>query len=186
MDAWQKLEYKHTTLLLASLLVFVLALDTAIFTTSLGAVIELGYLGAFIAGVFFPSLFTFAPASTVIILLATSGLNPMAVALIAAAGAMSGDFIILRFVEEKVAYELKPIAIRFGIPQVINYLQDRKPTNWLVRATGAFVIASPLPDEVGIGLLGIGRIGTAGFFAVCYVLNAAGILALVAFGNAVF
>jgi hypothetical protein len=186
LDSWQRLEYKHTVLLLVSLFLFVLALDTALLTTTLGAIIGLGYLGAFIAGVFFPSLFTFAPASTVIVLLANSGLNPVVVALVAAGGAMIGDFLILRFVEEKVAYELKPIAIRFGIPQIISYLQDSRSTNWLVRLSGALFIASPLPDEVGIGLLGISKVGNTVFFTTCYALNALGILALAMLGKTVF
>lgn len=186
LDAWQKMEYKHTVALLIALGIFVLALDTAIFTTVLGAITEAGYVGAFLAGIMFVSLFTFAPASTALIILATTaGLNPVLIALFAAFGAMVGDYLILRFAEEKVAYELKPIAIRLGIPQLIYYLQDKKRTDWLVRAAGAFVIASPLPDEMGIGLLGISKIGNLGFFSVCYVLNFVGILALVSMGNAI-
>jgi hypothetical protein len=186
MDAWQRWEYKHTTVLLVSLLVFILLLDTALFSVAMDVIIGLGFLGAFLAGIMFPSLFTFAPASTAIILLSsTGGLNPIAVALTAAAGAMVGDFIILRFVEEKIAYELKPLAMRLGIPQLISYLQVRRRTSWVARTLGAFMIASPLPDEIGIGLLGISKIGNASFLLICYVLNAAGILALVMLGNAI-
>lgn len=185
-DAWQKLEYKHTLTLLMTLIVFVLALDTAIFTTVLGAITETGYIGGFIAGIMFVSLFTFAPASTALIILATTGgLNPLLLALVAAAGAVVGDYLILRFAEEKVAYELKPIAFKLGIPQSIDYLQGKQRTSWLVRAVGAFVIASPLPDEIGIGLLGISKIGNTGFFSICYALNFTGILALVSLGNAI-
>ena len=185
LDAWQRLEYKHTATLLLILIVFVLALDTAIFTTVLALIISTGYAGAFVAGIFFVSLFTFAPASTAILILATTGLNPVIVALVAAAGAMVGDYIILRYVEEKVVYELKPIALKFGIPQLVSYFQDRKHTNWFMRAIGAFVIASPLPDEVGIGLLGISKIGNASFFTISYLLNAGGILVFVMLGNAI-
>lgn len=186
LDAWQKLEYKHTVALLIALGVFVLALDTAIFTTVLRLITEAGYAGAFVAGIMFVSLFTFAPATTAIFILATTGgLNPVLLALVAAAGAMVGDYLILRFAEEKVAYELKPIALRVGIPQLIYYLQDRKRTDWLVRAGGAFIIASPLPDEIGIGLLGISKIGNTGFFSICYVLNFGGILTLAALGQAI-
>jgi hypothetical protein len=109
-------------------------------------------------------------------LLSFSELNPVAVALIAGLGSMVGDYLILRLFEDKVAYELKPIAFKFGIPQTISYLQGKKSTLGLVRVVGALIIASPLPDEIGIGLLGIGKLSKPLFLLICYLLNTAGIL----------
>lgn len=138
---------------------------------------RLGYIGVFIAGILFVSIFTAVPGVALII--SFTYFNPVAVALIAALGSMIGDYLILRFMEDKVAYELKPIAMRLGVPQTINYLQGRKSTLGLVRVIGAVVIASPLPDEIGIGLLGVGRLNKLSFLAICYALNAAGILLIV-------
>jgi hypothetical protein len=148
-------------------------------------IIKLGYFGAFLAGIMFPSTFTFVPATTAIVLLAGTELNPVVVALTAASGAMIGDYLILRFVEEKVAYELKPIAARLGIPSLISYLQYRRQTNWLVRVLGAVIVASPGPDEIGIGMMGVSRISRKWFLVICYMLNAGGILSLVLLGKAV-
>lgn len=175
-DAWQRWEYKHTTWIIIGLIVFILLLDTSFMTTILGFVGSLAYLGAFLSGLLFVSLFTAVPA--VILLLSFADLNILVVALIAALGAMIGDYLILRYVEYEVAYELKPLAYRFGIPQTVGYLQGRKSTLGLVRLLGAGIIASPLPDEIGIGLLGMSKMRRPAFLAVCYLLNVGGILAI--------
>lgn len=176
LDAWQRWEYKHTSVLITALVVFILLLDTSIMTTVFDTFSRLGYLGVFIAGILFVSIFTAVPA--VALLLSFTELNPLAVAGIAALGSMIGDYLILKLFEDKVAYELKPVALKFGIPQAITYLQGRRSTIGLVRILGAIIIASPLPDEIGIGLLGIGKLNRLSFLAICYALNAAGILAL--------
>lgn len=177
LDAWQRWEYKHTTLLLFALAIFILLLDTALMAAVFSGITGLGLLGAFLAGMLFVSLFTAAPA---VVMLAQLGepLGIVPVALIAGLGAMLGDYIILRFAEDKVAYELKPLAMKVGIPQAIGWLQGRRSTTWLVKLTGAAVIASPLPDEIGVGLLGMGRTGRTEFLVVCFLLNAAGIALL--------
>jgi hypothetical protein len=177
LDAWQRWEYKHTTQVLIGLAVFILLLNTSFMTTAFDLVGALGYFGVFLTGILFVSLFTAVPAF--LLLLSFGELNPIAVALIAGLGSMIGDYLILKYAEEKVAYELKPIAFRFGIPQTIGYLQGKKSTLGLVRLLGAVIIASPLPDEIGIGLLGMGRLNRVNFLAICYVLNAAGILLIV-------
>ena len=175
-DAWQRWEYKHTTVLISAVIIFILLLDTSIMTTVFDIFSRLSYLGAFIAGILFVSVFTAVPG--VALLLSFSDLNPFAVAAIAAFGSMIGDYIILKLFEDKVAYELKPIAFKFGIPQTVKYLQGRRSTLGLVRVVGALIIASPLPDEIGIGLLGIGKMNRLSFLAICYLLNGAGILAI--------
>jgi hypothetical protein len=176
LDAWQRWEYKHTTGLLLALLIFILLLNTSFMTTLFDVFSRLGYIGAFVAGIMFVSVFTAVPA--VALLISFSELNPILIALVAALGSMIGDYIILKFIEDKVAYELKPIAFKFGVPQAIKYLQGKRSTLGLVRIVGALVIASPLPDEIGIGLLGIGKLNKISFLATCYILNALGIFVI--------
>lgn len=173
-DAWQRWEYKHTSLVIVSLILFILLLDTSFMIGAFDLLRKLGYVGIFIGGILFVSIFTAVPA--VFLLLSFTGLNPLAIAIVAGLGAMVGDFLILQFIEDKVAYELKPIAYKFKIPQAIAYLQGRKSTLGLVRLIGAFIIASPLPDEIGIGLLGMGKLSKLSFLVICYLLNTAGIL----------
>lgn len=183
LDAWQSWEYKHTTRVIIALLVFILLLNTSIMTTAFGAVEAMGYVGIFLSGVMFVSLFTAIPAF--LLLVSFGDFNPLAIAVVAGLGSMIGDYLILRYAEEQVAYELKPIAFRFGIPQTIGYLQGKKSTLGLVRLLGALIIVSPLPDEIGIGLLGMGKLNRAAFLAICYTLNTIGILLVVLAARAV-
>lgn len=183
LDAWQRWEYKHTTALAVALVIFILLLDTSFMTTIFDVIAKMSYAGIFIAGMLFVSIFTAIPA--LVLLLSFSEFNPLIVALIAGLGSMVGDYLILKYAEDQVAYELKPLAFKFGIPQTIAYLQGRKPTLGLVRLIGALIIASPLPDEIGIGLLGMGKLNKISFLVICYVLNAAGILLILLAGKAV-
>ncbi len=48
---------------------------------------------------------------------------------------------------------------------------------------GAVVIASPLPDEAGISLLGMSKIRPWQFFVVTFALNALGIFIVVTTAN---
>jgi len=182
-DAWQRWEYKHTTLLLMGLLLFVLLLNTSIVVATREFIGTLGYLGAFVAGAFSVSFFTAIPA--VVLLVGFSDLNIFVTAAIAGFGSMIGDYIILKYAEEKVAYELKPIAFKFGIPQTLAYLQGKRSTLGLVRLVGAIIIASPLPDEIGIGILNLGKLRRPVFLAICYTLNALGILLILLTARAV-
>lgn len=176
LDNWQRWEYKHTTFLLIAIFVFILLLDTSFMAVIFEFISKLAYLGVFIAGILFVSVFTAVPA--VALLVSFSEFNPIVVALIAGLGSMIGDYIILKFAQDKVAYELKPIAFKFGIPQTITYMQGRKPTLGLVRLVGALIIASPLPDEIGVGLLGLGKLNKVSFLVICYALNSAGIFVI--------
>jgi hypothetical protein len=181
LDAWQSWEYKHTTFVILGVAVFILLLDTSFMTTIMNGITALDYVGAFLAGILFVSLFTVVPA--IVLLLSFGHLNILAVALIAGLGAILGDYLILQYVEYQVAYELKPLAFRLGIPQAIAYLQGRKSTLGLVRLLGALMIASPLPDEIAIGLLGMGKLSRRSFLVICYVLNVAGIAMIMLAGR---
>ncbi len=181
LDTWQRWEYKHTTGLIIGLLLFITLLDTAIMLTLRDLIGGLGYMGVFIAGLLSVSLFTAVPA--VVLLVGFTELDPLGIALIAGLGSVAGDYLILRYVQKDIAYELKPLAYRLGVAQAISYLQGRKSTLVIVRALGAVVIASPLPDEVGIGLLGMSKIQKTHFMGICYALNTIGIFSIVLFAR---
>jgi uncharacterized membrane protein YdjX (TVP38/TMEM64 family) len=48
---------------------------------------------------------------------------------------------------------------------------------------GAIIIASPLPDEMGVGLMGISKLKTSQFILLSFVLNAIGIFIVVTAGS---
>lgn len=173
---WHRFEYKHTTSAILAIAAFVLLLDTAIVQTLLDDIVSLGYLGMLITGVLFVSFFTAAPAIALLLTFADT-YNPIVVALVAGVGAMAGDYIILRFAEDQIGRELKPVAKRLKLIGFINALHKKrfKPVTATV---GAIIVASPLPDEAGIALLGLSHISTARLLLLTYLLNSAGIFVL--------
>lgn len=168
--------YKHTVGAILAISVFVLLLDTAIVQTLLNDITDLGYMGMFLSGVLFVSFFTAAPAVVLLLAFAQNN-NPLIVAAVAGSGAMVGDFIILKFAEDKIAHELKPIAKKMKLISFINLLHKKRYKS--VTATlGAIIVASPLPDEAGVALLGLAHLSTFQLMGVTLILNCAGILAL--------
>jgi hypothetical protein len=170
-------KYKNTSFLVVSLVVFFYFLESAFIQNIILRLGEYGYLGAFIVGVFFVSTFTVAPSLVVLYYLATV-LNPWEVAVLAGLGAVLGDFLIFKFFKDAVFSELEPhfkflkrpfFARLFGSPYFA----------WLTPFMGAVIIASPLPDELGLSLLGLSKIKTWEFFLLAFVLNSLGIFIIV-------
>lgn len=171
---WRRYEYKHTSLALGGIFIFVLLLDTAFIQAALAYVHRLELLGIFITGVLFVSFFTAAPA-LVLLVQFLDGYNPFVIAAIAGAGAAVGDLIIFTMLEDKIGYELKPLAKKFRLTTFINSLHKKKARLRTI-LVGSFIIASPLPDEAGIALLGLSHISAASLLFLTFVLNAIGIL----------
>lgn len=161
--------------------VFVLLLDTVIVQTMLAYIVDLGYVGLVIAGMMFVSFFTAAPGIA-LLLAFTEVYNPIIVSVVAGCGAAAGDFIILRYVEDRVGRELKPIAQRLQLMAFVDQLH-KKAFKPITVTIGAIIIASPFPDEAGLALLGLSKIRTVSLLFLTFVLNSAGILViLLAFG----
>ena len=169
--------YKHTVGAILAISAFVMLLDTAIIQALLNDIVRLGYLGIFLSGFISVSFFTAAPAVVLLLAFAHS-YNPFIVAAIAGGGAMVGDFIIIKFVEDKIAHELKPVARRLKLISFINLLHKKRYKS-ITATLGAVLIATPLPDEAGIALLGLSHLSTLRLLGVTLILNCAGILALV-------
>lgn len=174
--AWHRFSYKHTIGAIVAVSVFVLLLDSAIVQTLLNDITALGYLGMLITGVLFVSFFTAAPAVALLLAFAET-YNPFVIAAVAGVGAMLGDYIILRFAEDNIGHELKPIAKRLKLISFINLLH-RKKFKPVTATVGAIIIASPFPDEAGVALLGLSHINTFQLLLLTYALNSAGILVL--------
>lgn len=174
---WKRWRYKNILLLVLSLIGFYYLLQQPVTDQAIRQIGNLGYLGAFFAGIFFVSTFTVAPAGLVLYHLAEN-LHPIEVALLAGLGAMLGDYIIFKFMKDRVFEELAPLFQQVHTPYVRTLF--RSPYfAWLLPFIGALIIASPVPDEVGVSMLGLSRIRPWQFFIVTFSLNALGIFLIV-------
>jgi hypothetical protein len=174
---WHRWRYKNTTLLILGLIVFFILVQNPAVDNIIKQAGTLGYVGAFIAGIFFVSTFTAAPAGLVLFNLADH-LHPAEVAIAAGMGAMIGDYIIFRLMKDRIFEELSPILGKLHTP----YLRSLFKTPyfaWLLPVIGAAIIASPLPDEAGVSMLGLSKMRKWQFFIVTLILNTLGIFLIV-------
>lgn len=183
MKAANTWRYKNTALLFLSLVVLFFLSDTEIAHALIKEIGNYDYLGAAAVGVFFVSTFTVAPASVVLFHL-SQDFNPYMIAACAGAGAVVGDLLIFRFMKDGVFKELRHLFYRYGGSYVSRLL--RTPYfAWLTPVIGAIIIASPLPDELGIALMGLSKIKTWQFVCISFALNTLGIFLVVLFARSV-
>lgn len=132
-------------------------------------------LATLVAGAFFTSIVTTAPAMAILGELALQGHHPFLTALVGAVGAVCGDYLIFAFVRDRVSDDIAYLIQRTGTPRVFKVFR-RKTFRRLLPFIGALIIASPLPDELGLALLGLSHTKTGRFILISFVFNALGIL----------
>lgn len=135
---------------------------------------ELEILGSFIAGMFFTSVFTTAPAIVALGEIAHAN-SVLVVAIFGALGAVLGDLIIFRFVKDDLAEHLLELVSHQGIGKRFKALLRMKYFRWFTFLLGGIIIASPLPDELGIGILGFSKLRMSWFIPISFTFNFIGI-----------
>lgn len=166
---WKHWHYKNTALLLLSLIVFFLLADKSVVKNTLNFIGNFGYVGAFIVGMLFVSAFTVAPAIVILFYMAKE-LNPIAISLIAGAGGVVGDYIIFKFLKDRVFEELSPLFLNNG-GKPIRRLFHTPYFAWIVPLIGAIIIASPFPDELGVSLMGLSKVKDWQFILITFFLD---------------
>ena len=106
-------KFKNTFLLLFSIIFIAFLIEIPAIQKLIYDIGEFRYLGVFLAGVFFVSTFTVVPAGIVLFFLAES-LNPFYIAIVAGLGGVFGDYLIFRFLKDRVFEEIKPTATAVG------------------------------------------------------------------------
>lgn len=129
----------------------------------------LGYLGIFLVGLFFTSVFTASPAALILALLTRS--FPIAiVAVLGSLGSMIGDLIIFLFIRKTVVDNTDRILQKTEYKKYLSYTHLGL-VRWLGAVVGAFVIISPLPDEIALTIMGIFRIRPVYIVLISFVMN---------------
>lgn len=177
LQGWQGWKFKNTLFLALSMVLFFLLAQTPQVDGILRQLGYMGRLGSLITGFFFVSTYTVVPAGYVLFELAKYQ-NALEVAAFAGVGAMLGDYIIFRFIRDRVMDEIMPYLSKVGTSKV-RRLFTTPYFAWLVPVIGAVIVASPLPDELGVSLMGASKMKSTHFMVITYLLNAAGILVIV-------
>ena len=138
-------------------------------------------LESFIAGMFFTSAFTTAPAIVVLGEISQTS-SVLLTAFIGALGALFGDLILFTFVRERFSDDLFSL-IGKKETRRIKHIFERKLFRWFSPFVAALIIASPLPDELGILLLGMVKTKTGLFVPFSFFANFTGILIIAAIAS---
>jgi uncharacterized membrane protein YdjX (TVP38/TMEM64 family) len=143
--------------------------------------LSLGYTGVFLIGLFFCYGFTSAPA-TALLLTVANDINIFWGGLIAGLGALVGDLLIFQFIKctfcdeiEKLSAEKIFVFLRLKTPDMLK--------KYFYPVLAGFIIASPLPDEIGVSLLAFSNtMSTPLFMVMSYLLNTTGIYVMLLLG----
>jgi len=123
----------------------------------------------------FVSTFGFSTGVVTLLILAEKLSLPL-IGIIAGAGGVFGDFMLFRFVKDRLVTEIKPIYDSMDHNHHLIKLLHTKHFRWMFPVFGAIVIASPLPDEVGVTLMGISKMKTRTFLLLSFILNVSGVI----------
>jgi uncharacterized membrane protein YdjX (TVP38/TMEM64 family) len=141
---------------------------------------SLKYLGSFIAGILFAFGFTAPFAAGFFITLNPN--NILLTGIVGGVGALISDLLIFSFI--KVSFEdefrrLKNTKFIKKFDKTIEQTINKKLKRYILYTIAGIVIASPLPDEIGVIMLaGLTKIKFNVLSVISFILNTIGILIL--------
>ena len=135
----------------------------------------LGIGGIIVAGALYTYGFT-ASLGAVVLFALVPDYSPVMLALLGGFGATVADLTIFRFMKGTLHKEV----LKISHSPIIKYIVQSRAarTKWIRNAAGFFIIASPLPDEIGIALISMTRMNEETFRIVDFCANVLGIYAL--------
>lgn len=136
----------------------------------------LRFLLPIIFGALFTTIFTIVPASVALVEI-NNNMHPVFISALGGLGAMIVDSIIASFVRKDITRDLKGIS-RMSFKWHFISLFHFGFLKWLSFILGLIVIASPLPDELGLFFIGISKVRGKYLPFVFFLANFLGIYIL--------
>ena len=158
-----------------SVIVAIILVKTDVIVSILTRTQELEFIGSFFAGLFFTSIFTTAPAIVTLGEIAQE-YSLLLTAIAGGLGAVVGDLIIFHFVRDRFADHLTDLIKTQGGGRRLLKVFRRRSSKWITFLVGGLIIASPLPDELGVTLLGFSKLKLEGFIIISFIFNTIGIV----------
>lgn len=167
----------------ASIVVAVLLVQLGIIDSFIGESTASLVFASFVAGAFFTSLFTVAPAGVALVAIGQS-MPLVLVAFFAAIGAAVIDMLIITFVRRDLSKDLDGLAqmtFRHHLIRAFHF----GFLKWAAFLIGMFLIATPLPDEFGLFLIGISKVDSKFLPLIFFLAHFLGILLIISLALAV-
>jgi len=161
-------KYHNLILLIISIIIAYYILKFKPISSFIDDLSYFGYVASLILGMLFAYALTAVPATAALYNLGQS-LNPLIIAFIGAFGSVIADYLIFRFVRDKLMNEIKLLSEEINqltkpvsnlvFPEKVRVIIWKKISRsriWktLVPIFAGFIIASPLPDELGVAIFG--------------------------------
>jgi membrane protein DedA with SNARE-associated domain len=123
---------------------------------------------------FFTSIFTTALSIASFSAIAHTQ-NIFITASIGAIGAVIGDLFLFTIFRKTLRKDVDHIT---SVPKYDKYFSifRRRMFRWIIPLVGALIIASPLPDELGIAMMGLSSMRVALLIPISFTMNFLGIL----------
>ncbi|MEY4731675.1 MAG: hypothetical protein RL681_621 [Candidatus Parcubacteria bacterium] len=134
------------------------------------------WLEAFVSGIFFTSAFTTAPAIVLLGKLAQHG-SALDTAFFGGIGALAGDMIIFQLFRDNLSRDFFTLVGQAERGR-LKHIFHLKLFRWFTPFIGALIVASPLPDELAMVLMGFSRTNTRVVMLFSFAANFAGILTI--------
>lgn len=163
--------------LVLSIVATAILFKTGALETVVAQSLNIGPAGAFITGIFFTSIFTIAPAGVVLALFALHQ-PALSVVFFGALGAVVGDLVIYLYIKDTLAPDIYYVVHKVKDKRIRHFFHLRM-WRWLTPFVAALIIASPLPDEIGLAMMGLSRTSLFVMIPISFTFNFLSVLAIV-------
>lgn len=177
MDRKRRKFILRTAIFTLSVIIAWYLIRNGLLNNLVGTILPLKFVSEFIAGMFYTSFLTSPISIAMLIILAKSN-NPISLALLAGLGSALVDILIVKFFRKEITSDINLVSHEFHLVKINNFLLKRKLT-FLTPLIGALIVASPLPDELGLIMLGVSKLKYYQIALLSYALNTVGILLIV-------
>ena len=177
-----RFKYPKLILLLMTFILAYLIFSRRTYLPFQNSLLQLGYFGTFIIGMLFAYGFTAAPATAILLILSKEQ-NLLVAGIIAGFGALLADLLIFKFIRSSFRDEINILSKEKIVQKFTNHTHSSFK-KYLLPIFAGFIIASPLPDEIGVTLLAsVSSISPKIFSILSYTLNTSGILIILVIGS---
>ncbi|MCX6749511.1 MAG: hypothetical protein NTW17_02070 [Candidatus Pacearchaeota archaeon] len=186
MKRFFRFRYPKLALICISIVVSFFLFGNAQVQSIISGLNSLTYLGIFIAGLLFS--FGFSTPLAIGFFLTASPENIFLATFIGGVGAMLSDLLIFHFIKFSVMDEFNRLEKTKPMKMMIDEIDKdikKKIRNYLAFFLAGIIIASPLPDELGVGMLaGLTAIKPKILALISFIMNSVGIFLMLWLGNA--
>lgn len=171
-------KHKNIFMFIVGLIAVIIISRSQLFQLFFQSIQNYPILAAFTAGMLFASTFSIAAGGLIIINLVPT-VNPVLLIICGGLGAVSCDLLIFYFFKDKVAEEISPIYSEIISKSHLKKLMHTRFFAWTLPVIGALVIASPLPDELGVSLMGFSQMKLIQFVLISFGSHLIGMTSLI-------